>query len=72
MSLGMTPFEIAPGVDPTEFADTSALARVALGALLVTACVERLGLTVIHCNGEFRAIAEVTGKPSRWAEDRKS
>lgn len=150
MSLGMTPFEIVPGVDPTELADTSALARVshdagvrdalaaplangsiafcditrlemgltarnarehgALGALLarlpqvritgddydrawevqgllaaaathrgvappdllVAACAERLGLTVIHCDGDFDAIAEVTGQPTRWAVDRES
>ena len=144
----MTPYEIVPGVDPTELADTSALARMphhagvqqalaeplstgavaycdvtrlemgltaknarehaALGALLarlprvrvtgddydrawqvqgllaaagthrgvappdllVAACAERLGLTVIHCDGDFDAIAEVTGQPTRWAVDR--
>jgi predicted nucleic acid-binding protein len=146
----MTPFEIVPGVDPSELADTSALARVphhagvrdalaaplangaisfcdttglemgltarnarehgALGALLarlpqvritgedydrawqvqgllaaagtrrgvappdllVAACAERLGLTVIHCDADFDAIAEVTGQPTRWAVDRES
>ena len=146
----MTPFEIVPGVDPTELADTSALARVphhagvqqalaeplstgavaycditqlemgltaknarehaalaallarlprvhitgddydrawqvqgqlaalsrhrgiALPDLLVAACAERLGLTVIHCDGDFDAIAQVTGQPTRWAVDRDS
>ncbi len=146
----MTPFEIVPGVDPSELADTSALARVphhagvrqalaepmstgaiahcdithlemgltarnaqehsALGALLarlpqvritgedydrawevqgllaavgnhrgvappdllVAACAERLGLTVIHCDADFDVIAEVTGQPTRWAVDRES
>jgi predicted nucleic acid-binding protein len=146
----MTPFEIVPGVDPSELADTSALARVAhhagvrdalaeplstgaiahcdithlemgltarnaqehiaLGALLtrlpqvritgedydrawrvqgllaeggnhrgvappdllVAACAERLGLTVIHCDADFDFIAEVTGQSTRWAVDRES
>ena len=150
MSLGTIPFEIVPGVGPSELADTSALARLAhhagvqralleplstgalaysditrlemgltarnaqehdaLGALLaslpqvritsedynrawevqgllaaasthrgvappdllVAACAERLGLTVIHCDGDFDAIAEVTGQPTRWAVDRES
>lgn len=146
----MTPFEIVPGVDPSELADTSALARVphhlgvrealleplstgaiaycgvtllemgmtarnfvehrepgallsrlpqvsivgedydrawhiqgklavtsrhrgiALPDLLVAACAERLGLTVIHCDADFDAIAEVTGQSTRWAVDRES
>ena len=146
----MTPFEIVPGVEPSELADTSALARVphhtgvrealaeplmngaiaycdvtrldmgltarnaqehvVLGALLarlpqvritgedydrawevqdllaavgnhrgvappdllVAACAERLGLTVIHCDADFDLIAEVTGQPTRWAVDRDS
>ena len=146
----MTRFEIVPGVDPSDLADTSALARVshhrgvrealieplsngaiahcditrlemgltarsagehaelgellqmlpfvsvdpadyrrawqvqgllaAAGAhrgvappdLLVAACAERLGLTVIHCDADFDVIAEVTGQPTRWAVDRES
>ena len=150
MSLGTIPFEIVPGVDPSELADTSALARLphhagvqrallerlsigalaysditrlemgltarnarehdALGALLarlpqvritsedynragevqgllaaagthrgvappdllVAACAERLGLTLIHCDADFDAIAEVTGQPTRWAVPRES
>ena len=146
----MTRFEIVPGVDPSELADTSALARVphhrgvqealieplsngaiahcditrlemgltarsaaehaelggllemlpfvslepedyrrawnvqgllaAAGAhrgvappdLLVAACAERLGLTVIHCDADFDVIAGVTGQPTRWAVDRAS
>ena len=149
MSLGMTPPEIVPGVEPSDLADTSALARVphhlgvrealieplsmgaiaycdvtllemgmtarnfvehqqlgallsrlprasivgedygrawqiqgklaavsrhrgiALPDLLVAACAERLGLTVIHCDADFDAIAEVTGQPTRWAVDRE-
>ena len=146
----MTPYEIVPGVDTSELADTSALARVAhhagvrdalveslvngaiaycditrlemgltasnaqehlaLGSLLtrlpqvritgedydrawrvqgllaevgnhrgvappdllVAACAERLGLTVIHCDADFDFIAEVTGQSTRWAVDRES
>lgn len=146
----MTPFEIVPGTDPSELADTSALARVphhagvrdalaeplatgaiaycdisrlemgltarnaqehiTLGALLarlsqvritgedyarawevqgllagagshrgvaplnllVAACAERLGLTVVHFDADFDVIAAVTGQPARWAVDRES
>lgn len=45
---------------------------IALPDLLVAACAERLGLTVIHCDADFDAIAEVTGQPTRWAVDRES
>ena len=45
---------------------------VALPDLLVAACAERLGLTVIHCDADFDVIAEVTGQPTRWAVDRAS
>ena len=38
--------------------------------LLVAACAERLGLTVVHCDSDFDVIAEVTGQPVRWAVDR--
>ena len=149
MSLGMTAFEIVPGVTPTDLADTSALARVrhhpgvssallaplkrgliahcevtrlemgmtarnmqehrelgelldavpqvsvsaadyarawevqgllagrgmhrgvAVPDLLVAACAERLGLTVIHCDADFDFISAVTGQPTRWAVDPK-
>jgi predicted nucleic acid-binding protein len=40
--------------------------------LLVAACAERLGLTVIHCDADFDLNAEVTGHPTRWAVDRDS
>ena len=150
MRLGMTPFEIVRGIDPSELADTSALARiphhpgvrdalteslvngviaycditriemgrtarnaaehgalgslldrlprvriagedydrawgvqaslatwgyhrgVALPDLLVAACAERWGLTVVHCDADFDAIADVTGQPTRWAVPRES
>ena len=38
--------------------------------LLVAACAERLGLTVVHCDSDFDLISEVTGQPVRWAVDR--
>ena len=40
---------------------------VALPDLLIAACAERLGLTVIHCDADFDLIAEVTGQPTVWA-----
>ena len=45
---------------------------IAVPDLLIAACAERLGLTVIHCDADFDAIAEVTGQPTRWAVDRES
>lgn len=45
---------------------------IALPDLLVAACAERLGLTVIHCDSDFDVIAEVTGQPTRWVVDRES
>lgn len=44
---------------------------VALPDLLVAACAERHGLTVIHCDADFDLIGEVTGQPMRWAVDRQ-
>ena len=44
--------------------------EVQLPDLLVAACAERLGLTVIHCDSDFELITEVTGQPVRWAVDR--
>ena len=38
--------------------------------LLVAACAERLGLTVVQCDSDFDLISEVTGQPVRWAVDR--
>lgn len=43
---------------------------VGIPDLLVAACAERLGLTVIHCDADFDLIGEVTGQPMRWAVDR--
>lgn len=42
---------------------------VGLPDLLIAACAERLGLTVIHCDGDFDLIAQVTGQPTRWVVD---
>ena len=55
-----------------KLAVTSRHRGIALPDLLVAACAERLGLTVIHCDADFDAIAEVTGQSTRWAVDRES
>ncbi|HEY3238980.1 MAG TPA: PIN domain nuclease [Acidimicrobiia bacterium] len=39
---------------------------VPLPDLLVAACAERGGLTVLHYNANFDRIAEVTGQPIQW------
>jgi predicted nucleic acid-binding protein len=40
---------------------------IAVPDLLVAACAERLGLTVVHCDADFDLISAVTGQPTRWA-----
>lgn len=43
---------------------------IAIPDLLVAACAERLGLTVIHCDADFDLIAQVTGQSAQWPVDR--
>jgi predicted nucleic acid-binding protein len=44
---------------------------VGLPDLIIAACAERLGLIVIHCDGDFDLIAQVTGQPTRWVVERE-
>jgi hypothetical protein len=39
---------------------------VPLPDLLVAACAERSGLTVLHYNRDYEQIAEITGQPMQW------
>ena len=50
-----------------ELAQAARHRGVGLPDLLIAACAERLGLTVIHCDADFDLIAEVTGQPTVWA-----
>ncbi len=34
--------------------------------LLIAACAEAAGLTLVHYDQDFDAIAAVTGQPMRW------
>ena len=43
---------------------------IALPDLILASCAERLGMTVIHCDGDFDDISKVTGQQTRWAVDR--
>jgi predicted nucleic acid-binding protein len=45
---------------------------VALPDLLVAACAERAGLTVLHYDADFDRIAAVTRQPVRWVLPRGS
>ncbi|WP_320670467.1 PIN domain nuclease [Patulibacter defluvii] len=40
--------------------------------LLIAACAESAGLTVLHYDADFDLIAEVTGQPMRWVVPRGS
>jgi predicted nucleic acid-binding protein len=43
---------------------------VPLPDLLVAACAERAGLTVLHYDADFDRIAAVTAQPMQWVVDR--
>jgi len=40
--------------------------------LLIAACAERAGLTVVHYDEDYERIAAITGQPIRWAAPRGS
>jgi len=40
--------------------------------LVIAACAESAGLTVLHYDGDYERIAEVTGQPVRWVVPRGS
>lgn len=47
--------------------------RVAgIADLLVAACAERSGLTLLHYDSDFDAIGAVTGQPTEWVVPRGS
>jgi predicted nucleic acid-binding protein len=48
------------------FAARSEHRGVTLPDLLVAACAERAGLTVLHYDKDFERIAKVTGQPVQW------
>ena len=45
---------------------------MSLPDLLIAACAERAGLTVLHYDSDFDRIAEFTGQPTRWVVPRGS
>lgn len=40
--------------------------------LLIAATAERAGLTLVHYDADYEAIAEITGQPVRWVAPRGS
>lgn len=40
--------------------------------LLIAACAELAGLTILHYDRDFERIAELTGQPTRWVVPRGS
>jgi len=47
-------------------AERSQHRAVPLPDLLVAACAERAGLTVLHYDADFERIAEITGQETQW------
>jgi predicted nucleic acid-binding protein len=45
---------------------------VSLPDLLIAACAEKAGLTVLHYDADFELIAAVTGQPTQWVVPRGS
>lgn len=53
-------------------AERSQHRAVPLPDLLVAACAESAGLSVLHYDADFDRIAELTGQPTRWVLPRGS
>jgi len=53
-------------------AERSQHRAVPLPDLLVAACAEVAGLTVLHYDADFDRIAELTGQPTQWIVERGS
>jgi predicted nucleic acid-binding protein len=53
-------------------AERSQHRAVPLPDLLVAACAESAGLTVLHYDTDFERIAELTGQPAQWIVPRGS
>jgi predicted nucleic acid-binding protein len=53
-------------------AERSQHRAVPLPELLVAACAESAGLTVLHYDADFDRIAELTGQPTQWIVERGS
>ena len=51
---------------------TSQHRGVTLPDLLIAACAEAAGLTVLHYDADFDRIAQVTGQPTQWVVPRGS
>ena len=47
-------------------AEMSQHRSVSLPDLIVAACAEENGLTVLHYDGDYERIRSVTGQPTRW------
>lgn len=45
---------------------------VSLPDLLIAACAERTGLTVLHYDADYERIAAITGQPTQWVVPRGS
>lgn len=55
-----------------KLAERSQHRGVPLPDLLVAACAERAGLTVLHYDADFERIAELTGQATQWIVPRSS
>ena len=53
-------------------AKTSHHRAVSLPDLLIAACAEAHGLTVLHYDADYDLIAKITKQPTRWAVARGS
>jgi predicted nucleic acid-binding protein len=40
--------------------------------LIIAACAEAAGVTLVHCDEDFDAIGAATGQPMRWVAARGS
>lgn len=63
-----TPDDVWDSVLATEQAlvDSSRHRMVKIPDLIIAGVALRRGATVLHCDSDFDAIAEITGQPTRW------
>lgn len=56
----------------SQLADQSQHRSVPLPDLLIAACAEAAGLTVLHYDADYERIASFTGQPVQWVVPRGS
>lgn len=71
-TCGIVDLELLYSAPQAMLAERAQHRAVPLPDLLVAACAERAGLAVLHYDGDFERIAELTGQATQWIVPRGS